>query len=48
MNFVRTSCNAESTTKLTAGLAESSLGAELMDKRLFDVQELSDGQEEKA
>jgi hypothetical protein len=32
--------NAESLTRLTTGLAEKSFTAELMDKRLFDVQEL--------
>jgi len=32
--------NAEPLTRLTTGLAEKSFTPELMDKRLFDVQEL--------
>jgi len=35
-----TNGNAGALTRLTAGLAERSFTAELMDKRLFDVQEL--------
>jgi len=38
--FCSHKCDAESTTKLTAAIAEKSVAAELMDKRLFDVQEL--------
>ena len=47
MNFVHPKCNADFTAKLTMGFGENSFAAELMDKRLFDVQELSDAQEEK-
>ena len=40
--------NAEALTKLTTRLAEKSLTAELMDKRLFDVQELGRWRERKS
>ena len=47
MNFVLPNCNADFRTKLTVGFAERSFAAELMDKHLFDVQELGDGAKEK-